>query len=143
MAIPKRAMWARDGRKKGPNVISFSVKSPDAQAKKPAWDEELGCRLRIPTPEMYNVKPAFTRGWSNTAWDWGTVKVHMDDWMEPDSDNGGNGYEGEMIVTVYKLQQGKWVQVNDFIEYYDYSRHNITLGDVFRDLGLEPVSINN
>ena len=28
VAKPKRAMWARDGRKKGPNVISFSVKSP-------------------------------------------------------------------------------------------------------------------
>ncbi len=27
-AKPKKAMWARDGRKKGPNVISFSVKGP-------------------------------------------------------------------------------------------------------------------
>lgn len=28
VAKPKRATWARDGRKKGPNVVSFSVKSP-------------------------------------------------------------------------------------------------------------------
>ena len=27
VAKPKKAMWARDGRKKGPNVISFSVKT--------------------------------------------------------------------------------------------------------------------
>lgn len=139
MTMPKRATWARDGRKKGPNIISFSVKSPATQAKKPAWDPELECTLRVPTPNMYNVRPAFARGWTNTAWDWGTVKVHLDDWTEPESDNRGNGYDGEMIVTVYKLKDGQWVQENDFIKYYDYDRRNITLGDIFRSLGLEPI----
>ncbi len=136
METPKKATWARDGRKKGPNVISFAVKAP----KEPTWDDDLGCKLLVPTEKAYNVRPAFTRGWVNTAWSWGDVKVHIDDWVEPDSDNGGNGYEGDMMVTVYKLRQGQWVQVNDITRYYHYERNNITLGDVFRALGLEPVS---
>lgn len=131
----KRATWARDGRKKGPDVISFSVK-PNIGS---TWDEDNDCRMYVPGYKACSLRPSQTRGWVNTSWNWGDVKVHIDDWEEPDSDNQGNGYCGEMIVTAYKLHPAGWKQYHDFTLYYDYDRYNITLGDVFKKLDLNPV----
>ncbi len=104
VAIPKRATWARDGRKKGPNIISFSVKSPA--------DSILG---------VDNMFGAYLM-------DDGSIGVMMD-YDECDEDYGDE-YVGEALINCWyrdgTYEEGgcyafKWNQsVRDWCEWNEY-----------------------
>ena len=99
-------------------------------------DTDLGCRMLYGTEHNRRVRLSQTRSWVNTSWNFGTVKVHLDEPMDPDLVDGG--YEGDAEVEVYRLHTDGY-RLDDGFQIYYGPGNDKTIGDLFDRLGLGPI----
>ncbi len=99
-------------------------------------DTDLECRMFYGTEHNCKVHLSQTRSWVDTSWNFGTVKVHLDEPTDPDLVDGG--YEGYVDVDVYRLHSDGY-RLDDGFQLHYGPGSNITIGSVFEMLGLTPI----
>lgn len=101
---PKKAMWARDGRKKGANVISFAVKSPADRLL--GVDDMFGAYL------MADGSIGVMQDFDECEEDYGDEYVGealIDLWYRD-----GTTYEGGCYAYTERQQVRDWCELNEY-----------------------------
>lgn len=120
VAKPKKAMWARDGRKKGANVISFSVKSPADRLL--GVDDMFGAYL------MADGSIGVMQDFDEYEKDYGEGydDEYEDDYEDEDDDEyvgealidlwyrDGTTYEGGCYAYTERQQVRDWCELNEY-----------------------------